>query len=530
MLKLLSRFKKQFVIGLFLFSALVFFFSVSRTFAAEGNLGAYPTNFDESNPKTKSWFIYQLKPGESKDDSITVVNNSDKELSVRVYAVDATTTSDGAFALLNENQRQNDVGSWVSISKDVITIAPRSRIDVPFTISIPKYVTVGDHAGGIIVQEATAPTAANAGMALNIVSRVGTRIYETVPGDKVIKLDLTGFAYKIIDTHLVFTFNLVNQGNVILNPTGDLEVKDYTGKTIDKITLGNLGSVFPGKPTAITVASTQTAPIFGQYTAVATVNYSPIESISKSLTFFIYVNDWRYASIIPLALLALLILFRVRKIIPSWFRNRRRFTDTVIPAPQPAPAIAKSVGKKHQKEPLILAEEQAIPENYVDSLFVAHHLKLLVILNAIVIVVLSILFGFILQSSVITKITSAANGNNPSLPASNVNPQPTAVPPPAAPPASAPVPTVAKADMQIQILNGGGVIGAAKALADKLTAAGFNITQIGNAATESAQTIVEYPDLQSSGTNLLINALEPDYSNVVEQSTDSSYFVIIIGR
>lgn len=513
---------------LFLFSLLVFFFGVSHSFAAEGNLGAYPTNFDQNNPKTKSWFIYQLKPGESKDDSITVVNNSDKQLSVRVYAVDATTTSDGAFALLNENQRQNGVGSWVSIAKDIITIEPRSRTDVPFTISIPKYISVGDHAGGIIVQEAARPTTSNKGLGLNIVSRVGTRIYETVPGDKVIKLDLTDFTYKIIDTRLVFTFNLANQGNVILNPTGDLEVKDYTGKTIDKITLGNLGSVFPGKPTAITVKSTKTAPLFGQYTAVATVDYSPIESVSKSLTFFIYVNDWRYALLIPFAILALLIFFRVRKIIPSWFRNRRRFTDTVISAPQPAPAIAKSVEKKHQKQPLILAEEQTIPESYIDSLFVTHHLKLLVILNAIVIVVLSILFGFILQSSVITKMTSAANNNNSSLPVPTVSSQPTSLPSPTlAPTAAQPV---SKSDMQIQILNGGGVIGAAKALADKLTAAGFNITQIGNAATESAQTIIEYPTPMSSGANLLINALEPDYSNVIEQATDSSYFVIIIGR
>src|SRR5690348_752824 len=62
-------------------------------YADQGHVGAYPSNYDPSNPKTKSWFIYELKPGESKNDSITVVNNSDAQITVKVYPVDATTTS-----------------------------------------------------------------------------------------------------------------------------------------------------------------------------------------------------------------------------------------------------------------------------------------------------------------------------------------------------------------------------------------------------------------------------------------------------
>src|SRR5258705_8106821 len=63
----------------FLFLLLTSLFPlIPQAFAGgEGNIGAYPTNYDVSNPKTKSWFIYELKPGETKEDSITVVNNSD---------------------------------------------------------------------------------------------------------------------------------------------------------------------------------------------------------------------------------------------------------------------------------------------------------------------------------------------------------------------------------------------------------------------------------------------------------------------
>jgi len=62
------------------------------------------------------------------------------------------------------------------MSKDIVTISPRDRKEVPFTITIPKYITVGDHAGGIIIQEVKKPNETAQGMGLNIVSRVGTRI------------------------------------------------------------------------------------------------------------------------------------------------------------------------------------------------------------------------------------------------------------------------------------------------------------------------------------------------------------------
>src|SRR5689334_20025407 len=110
------------ITGILLFLTLLLNFFSSPIFADQGSLGAYPTNYDPSNPKTKSWFIYELKPGETKEDSITVVNTKNVPVRAKVYPVDATTTADGAFALLNENQKQSDVGSWVTMSNNIVSI------------------------------------------------------------------------------------------------------------------------------------------------------------------------------------------------------------------------------------------------------------------------------------------------------------------------------------------------------------------------------------------------------------------------
>lgn len=488
-----------------------FLFFAQKVFAVDaGVLGAYPSNFDSKNPKTKSWFIYELKPGETKEDSITVVNNSDRSLDVKVYPVDATTTSDGAFALLNEDQRQNGVGSWVNIAKDTINIKPRDHMEVPFTITIPKYATVGDHAGGIIVQEITKPSTEVEGMGLNIVSRVGTRIYETVPGAKIVSLDLRDLQYKIVDKNLEFSFILENKGNVILTPTGNLEVKGTSGKSIEVISLGNLGSVFPGKPTRLTVKSNKQAPWFGQYTATITLNYSPTKALSKSLTFFIYIRDWTLALPVPIILL-LLVFFIIAKKIFIHAHGLKQLKQTIITPIQPSPAMTRSI----QPQPAIAT----VPIQNVDQLFIAHHIKLLVVLISIGILLLSSLFAFVLQYFVLSRTSVDAS----QIPIQRLQPTPTEAPTPTNIPFD-------KSEIEVAVLNGSGKTGEAKSVANKLVKDGFTVIKIDNAPQNEDQTIIQYPEGKLREANALMDALISDYSNIKRQeASGSSQFTIILG-
>ncbi len=516
------------LLGLFVLIVLQF---AQQAFAAgEGNIGAYPTKYDVTNPKTKSWFIYELKPGDTKEDSITIVNNSDSTVNIKVYAVDATTTSDGAFALLNEDQRQVDIGSWVNIAKDTVTIAPRSHQDVPFTISIPKFATVGDHAGGIIIQEAKPPNAVSTGIGLNIVSRVGTRIYETVPGEKVVKLDVSNFTYKIVDNHLVFTFVMENSGNVILTPNGKLDISDGSGKIIDTISLGNLGSVFPKKPTTLTAKSNMQAPWFGKYSATVTINYSNTGAIAKTLSFFIYIKGWTEALPIPIILFVVLLLFGVRKIISHRHRLRNVMQkETIIePEIQPPKAVEevhtnekqlRTKGKHILVEPAVLP----MPVESLDELFVARHLKMIGLLISISVIILSSLFAFVLQYFVLSKNPTNVQAQNQAASPAIVSPEPT----PTQTPTSAPM---NKSDIHVSVLNGSGIPGAAKKIADKLTHDGFDVINSGNAPEDATQTIIQYPTDKIDGANQLMVELAPEYTNVTQEVVESSAFTIILGK
>jgi len=57
---------------------MVLFSPLSVLAIGGGGVAAYPTNPDPLNPVTRSWFIYGVEPGGSKEDSITLRNDSDE--------------------------------------------------------------------------------------------------------------------------------------------------------------------------------------------------------------------------------------------------------------------------------------------------------------------------------------------------------------------------------------------------------------------------------------------------------------------
>ena len=117
-----------------------------------------------------------------------------------------------------------------------------------------------------------------------------------------------------------------------------------------------------------------------------------------------------------------------------------------------------------------------------------------------------------------------------------VAPIPTPVAIPTAMPTEAPEPTPAveleRGDLSIQVLNGGGVAGAAGAAEEYLKGLGYVVADTGNAANfdyELTQIMIK-PD-SSAYKSLLISDLEEKYelaSELGEVDEDSKYDVIVI--
>ena len=270
-----------------------------------GMLGGKPANPDPNVENSASWFIYKLNPGEAKEDLLEVNNLFSESWKALIYAADTTPSSSGGFALKQFSEPKLEVGSWVSfypaplpeffqglfkrkdkkilevcrLSREEIQdefdvqnkkvkikpkveetqfqelekwcagvesvekeMASKEKLFIPFVIRVPKEVDVGEHTGGVLIQKVEPETQKEeTGSAIKLTTRVGVRIYETVPGEIIKKLTLGDF--KVIKNFKEFSFadwfgdpkrpqeylvqsSVKNDGNVSIEQENIIHVKD----------------------------------------------------------------------------------------------------------------------------------------------------------------------------------------------------------------------------------------------------------------------------------------------------------------
>lgn len=125
-------------------------------------------------------FAYQLDAGSVVEDALLVTNRGTDTLDLHVYAADAFVTSSGQYDLLTAGAPSTDLGTWVRVGLDTLSLAPGEQARVPFTVSVPADASPGDHSGGIVTSSVTSD-----GSTVAIDRRLGSRIQVRVSGDLV---------------------------------------------------------------------------------------------------------------------------------------------------------------------------------------------------------------------------------------------------------------------------------------------------------------------------------------------------------
>ena len=104
--------------------------------ADNGAWSVFPTRLDD-RPTGRLVFEPQLTPGTVASESVTVTNKTDQQLSFNLFAADAFLTTEGAFSLHRATDPKTDIAAWITLPFDVVTLDPRSHLDIPFTITVP---------------------------------------------------------------------------------------------------------------------------------------------------------------------------------------------------------------------------------------------------------------------------------------------------------------------------------------------------------------------------------------------------------
>lgn len=190
-----------------------------------------------TKPDSRPRFIYAAVAGARITDYLSVSNYSGAPLSLRLYAGDAFTNTDGGFDLTPSQAKPRDIGSWVTIGTSRLTLAPRTRSILPFRLIVPAGVSPGDHTGGLIASLTTSERNRR-GDLVTVEHRLAERIYLNVPGALRPGLAVTQVHPSYAGTSNPFgrgragvTYRLSNIGNVRLGARISTTVDNVLGSS-----------------------------------------------------------------------------------------------------------------------------------------------------------------------------------------------------------------------------------------------------------------------------------------------------------
>jgi hypothetical protein len=125
---------------------------------------------------SRAWryIIDYLHPGTVIHRRVAVQNRTSSVAHVSVYA-DAATITGGEF-IGDAGQARNELTTWTSVSRPVLTLAPRASAMVVVTIRVPRDAVAGERYAVIWAQE-TSRVPENEHFSVTEVNRVGVRIY-----------------------------------------------------------------------------------------------------------------------------------------------------------------------------------------------------------------------------------------------------------------------------------------------------------------------------------------------------------------
>ncbi|WP_406067825.1 hypothetical protein [Micromonospora sp. NBC_01638] len=184
-----------------------------------------------SGPDQRRWINASLDPGAAVTEHLAVRNFSRNAVAFSLKAADGYLTDKGRFNMLSSDRTSVDGGTWIDVQERV-TVGPNETRVVPFTITVPKGATPGDHPAGI------AATVTSTGGTVSVESRVGFRVMVRVNGSVQAALPVRGLTAAYTPSWNPFAsgtvrvrYTVENDGNVWVSGTSRVAVSDLFGRT-----------------------------------------------------------------------------------------------------------------------------------------------------------------------------------------------------------------------------------------------------------------------------------------------------------
>ncbi len=167
--------------------------------------------------------------------TVTVVNTSVAEQTYYLATLKFVAgKSSGSPEFIPYETDHSGLPEWISFPVNTVTIPARTKVDVPFKVSIPSGIESGSYFAAVTIS--TTPSEVVATNGASIEAKTAVLLFVTVSGETIEKLALLDFVTpddQIQTLHDVsYAFRLQNQGNVVVKPTATITVKDIFNRTV----------------------------------------------------------------------------------------------------------------------------------------------------------------------------------------------------------------------------------------------------------------------------------------------------------
>ncbi len=309
-------------------------------------------------------FTYELAPGHSILDQVSILNSSSSPETFVVYPEDATNIpGTGGFGFEQQGKIHNtSVGKWLNIGQTQFTVPVGKQVVDTFQLSVPADATPGDHVGAIVVQELHSATQAPSKEGVNLVLRFAVPVFLRVIGpvkpgmtieNVTVYHDSPLIPYVSGQAKTAVRFTLVNTGNVILLPkSAKVSISALIGGTIHSLTVKRVAGaqskrdplpseLLPGGKLILTELWSGIPP-FDPLTAHVSVSATEPSSgmqvaSGSSVTF------WYFPWLLVVIIIALVVGFVL------WRRSRRRRQGG---SSAPSASVAGSVPNSPATQPV----------------------------------------------------------------------------------------------------------------------------------------------------------------------------------
>ena len=297
-----------------------------------------PTGADPSEPSSRVFFSYTIDPGATLNDSATLWNYSNVQLTFQIYPTDAYNNADGAFDLLPGDQKPVDVGSWITLPQSFITVQAQSKIDIPFTLTVPPDARPGDHAAAVLAANQVTGAGPD-GKVVALDRRTGSRVYLRVAGPVTPALILENVhsvyhsALNPLSGSLDVTYTVRNTGNVRLGAHQHIDVNGPFGFGLKQRTPKDVPELLPGNAVTLHEHFTHVPAVIR---VTAEIKLDPFGAADATDVHVVAVTRGAHTWAIPWSLIALVVeLWLAWKVYVAYRRRRREREDAAKKPPMP---------------------------------------------------------------------------------------------------------------------------------------------------------------------------------------------------